>query len=63
MNPPIRKATFILRLWTDDDPGDDQTWHGTADQIGRGLPYQFRTIDEFIVWLRQELTEIEETQK
>jgi hypothetical protein len=60
MQPPIRKATFIVRLWTDGDPSDEYAWHGTVDHIGSGLPYQFRALDQFIIWLRQELDKIED---
>ena len=60
MQPPIRKATFILRLWTDGDSSGDQAWHGTVDHIGSGLQYPFQTLDEFVVWLRQEMEKIEE---
>ena len=60
MQPPIRKATFIVRLWTDADPVDEDAWRGTAEHIGGGQPRQFQTLDEFIEWLRQELATIEE---
>lgn len=60
MQPPIRKATFIVRLWTDGDPVDDNAWRGTAEFIGRGQSRQFQTLDEFINWLRQELAKTEE---
>jgi hypothetical protein len=52
MQPPIRKATFIVRLWTDGDPVDDSTWRGTAEHIGSGQSCQFQTLDELIDWLR-----------
>jgi hypothetical protein len=55
MKSPTRKATFIVRLWTDDDPVDDEVWRGTAEHIGSGQPRHFQTLDEFIDWLRQEL--------
>jgi len=55
MQPPIRKATFIVRLWTDSDSLDDNTWRGTAELIGSSQSCQFQTLDEFINWLRQEL--------
>jgi hypothetical protein len=55
MKPPTRKATFIVRLWTDDDPVDDEVWRGTAEHIGSGQPRHFHTLDEFNDWLRQEL--------
>jgi hypothetical protein len=60
MQPPTRKATFIVRLWTDCDPVDDNAWRGTAEHIGSGQARQFQTLDEFIDWLRQELAKIEE---
>ncbi len=60
MQPSIRKATFIIRLWTDGDPLDDNTWRGTAERIGGGQSRQFRTLDEFINWLRQELAKTAE---
>ena len=60
MQPPIRKATFIVRLWTNDNPVENNAWHGTVDHIGSGLPYSFQTLDEFVVWLRQELAKTEE---
>ena len=63
MKPPIRKATFIIRLWTDDDQIDDNVWHGTAEHIGSGQSRQFQTLDEFIIWLRQELAKTNEKQK
>jgi hypothetical protein len=55
MQQPIRKATFIVRLWTDGDPADDNAWRGTADHIGSNQSGQFQTLDEFIGWLRREL--------
>jgi len=60
MQPPTRKATFILRLWAEGDPVDDNTWRGTAEHIGSGQSCQFQTLDEFINWLRQELAKTEE---
>ena len=60
MQPPIRKATFIVRLWTDDDQIDDNAWRGTAEHIGSDQSQQFQTLDEFITWLRQELAKTEE---
>ena len=60
MQPPIRKATFIVRLWTDSDPVDYNAWRGTAEHIGSGHSHQFQTLDEFIIWLRQELAKTEE---
>jgi len=60
MQPPIRKATFIVRLWTDGDPIDDNAWRGTAERIGSGQSCQFQTIDTFINWLRQELVKTDE---
>jgi hypothetical protein len=60
MNMSIRKATFIVRLWTNDDPIDANAWHGTAEHIGSSQSSQFQTLDEFIKWLRQELAKIEE---
>ena len=60
MQPPIRKATFIVRLWTDGEPVDDNAWRGTAEHIGSGQSRQFQTLDEFIDWLRQALARSEE---
>ena len=59
MQSPTRKATFIIRLWMDGDPLDDNAWRGAAEHIGSGRPRQFQTLDEFIIWLRQELAKIE----
>ena len=56
----MRKATFIIRLWTDGDPVDDNAWRGTAEHIGSGQSRQFQSLDEFIAWLRQELAMTEE---
>jgi len=55
MQQQIRKATFIVRLWTDSNQVDDNAWRGTAEFIGSGQSHQFQTLDEFIDWLRQEL--------
>jgi hypothetical protein len=55
MQAPIHKATFIVRLWTDGDPADDNAWRGTVEQIGCGQSGQFQTVDEFVTWLRLEL--------
>jgi hypothetical protein len=55
MQLPIRKATFIIRLWTDGNPVDDNAWRGTVEHIGSGQSHQFQTLDEFIAWLRHEL--------
>ena len=55
MQPLIRKATFIVRLWTDGGTVDDNAWRGTAEFIGSGQSSQFQTLDEFINWMRQEL--------
>jgi hypothetical protein len=63
MGPPIRKATFIVRLWTDDNPVDDNAWRGTAEYIGCGQSSQFQTLDEFIDWLRQALVKTEGEQE
>jgi hypothetical protein len=63
MQTSIRKATFIVRLWTDGDQFDDNSWRGTAEHIGSGQSPQFQTLDEFINWLRQELARTEEKQE
>jgi hypothetical protein len=55
MQTSIRKATIIIRLWTDSDLPDDNAWRGTAELIGSGQSGQFQTLDDFIIWLRQEL--------
>jgi len=55
MKSATRKATFIIRLWTDNKTIDDEVWRGTAEHIGSGQPRHFQTLDEFIYWLRQEL--------
>jgi hypothetical protein len=60
MQPPTRKATLIVRLWTDDNPIDARAWRGTAEFIGSGQSCQFQALDEFVNWLRQELTKTEE---
>jgi len=60
MQPSIRKATFIVRLWTDSDLPDDNAWRGTAELIGSGQSCTFQTLDDFITWLRQELAKIDE---
>jgi hypothetical protein len=60
MKPTIRKATFIIRFWTDGDPVDDNAWRGTAEYIGSGKSHQFQTLDEIIAWLRQELVRTED---
>jgi len=62
MQPPICKATFILRLWADSEMLEDNVWHGTAEHLGSAQLSQFQTLDEFIEWLRQELGKIEITQ-
>lgn len=59
MQPSIRKATFIVRLWTDGDPVDANAWRGTAEHIGSGQSRQFQTLDEFVKWLRQVLAKTE----
>ena len=60
MQLPIRKATFIVRLWTDSDRVDTNAWRGTAEQIGSGQSRQFQTLDEFTDWLHQALARSEE---
>jgi hypothetical protein len=60
MQPPIRKATFIARLWTDGDPADENAWRGMAEIIGRDQSCQFQTLDEFFIWLRLELAKTAE---
>jgi len=56
----MRKATFIVRLLTDDNTVDDNAWRGTAEHIGSDQSHQFQTLDEFIDWLHQELAKKEE---
>lgn len=60
MQPPTRKATFIVRLWTDGDAADEKAWRGTAEQIGCGHSGRFQNLAEFVDWLRQQLAETEE---
>jgi hypothetical protein len=60
MQTPTRKATFIVRLWTDGDPVDENAWRGKAEQIGCGPSHRFQTLAEFDEWLRQQLAETEE---
>jgi hypothetical protein len=60
MKKSIRKATFIIRLWTEGDPADDDVWRGTAEHIGSSQSCQFQTLDEFFVWLHHELAITEE---
>jgi len=57
MRPPTRRATFIVRLWTDGDPLEDAAWRGTAEHIGCGPSCRFQTLAEFVEWLRRELAE------
>ncbi len=61
MGQKIRKVTLLIRLWTDEDPADDNAWHGSADHIGSGKSFQFQTLAEFINWMRQELKEVSKT--
>lgn len=63
MQPPIRKATFIVRFWTEGDPVDDDAWRGTAEHIGSSQSRQFEGLEEFIAWLRHELGTIEQELK
>jgi hypothetical protein len=63
MQSPIRKATFIVRMWTDGEPTDDNAWRGMAEHIGSGQSRQFQTLDDFVNWLRQELAKTEEEQE
>jgi hypothetical protein len=63
MQPPIRKATFIIRLWTDGEPESENAWRGTAEHIGCGQPRQIQTLDELFSWLRHELAKAEEEQE
>ena len=60
MKPSIRKATFIVRLWTDGNSLDDNSWRGTAELIGSGQSHHFQTLNEFVDWLRQELGKTKE---
>ncbi len=60
MQMPIRKATFIVRIWTDGDPLDADAWSGTAEHIGGSPSRQFRGLDEVIAWLRHELAMLDE---
>jgi hypothetical protein len=55
MQTSIRKSTFIIRLWTEGDPADDDAWRGTAERIGNNKSRQFQRLDEFFAWLRHEL--------
>jgi hypothetical protein len=57
MQQSIRKARFIVQLWTDGDPVNFDSWRGTAEHIGGGQSGQFHSLDEFIEWLQQELAE------
>ena len=63
MKLPIRKATFIVRMWTDSDSGDSHAWRGTAELIGSRDFGQFQTLDDFIIWLRQALAQIDKKQE
>jgi len=58
MQTSIRKATFIIRFWTDGNPVDENAWRGTAEHIGSGSSKsrQFQKLDELFAWLRHELT-------
>jgi hypothetical protein len=58
MGQKIRKATLLIRLWTDEDPAGDNAWHGSADHIGSGKSFHFQTLDEFVAWMRQQLKEV-----
>jgi hypothetical protein len=60
MQQPIRKARFIVQLWTDGDPADYNTWRGSAEHIGSGRSGQFQSLDAFISWLHRELAETQE---
>ena len=59
MDDPVRRATFIIRLWTDDSPPEsDAVWRGTAEHIGGGQSRQFTRLEDLFDWLRQELGQI-----
>ena len=63
MQLPIRKVTFIVRLWTDGDPLDENSWRGTAEHIGSGQSGQFHTLEELNEWLRKRLAKTVEIQE
>ena len=58
MTTQMRKETLIVRLWTDVDQVVENNWRGMADFIGRGDSFHFQTLEEFIVWMRQELVDV-----
>lgn len=60
MQPQIRKVTFIVRLWTDGEIIDVNSWRGTADRVGSGQSRKFETLTQIFDWMRQELAMTED---
>lgn len=55
--PPTSKATFIVRLWTEEDPAEETSWRGVAERVGTERQCGFQELEELVDWMRQELTD------
>lgn len=63
MQPPIRKTTFIVRLWADGDPADESSWRGVAERVGTERQCRFEELDVLLNWIRHEIVIVQEQNK
>lgn len=54
MSTSVQYASFLIRLWREDSPGDTSPeWRGEVEHIQSGQRCTFSTLDEMLGFLRQ----------
>jgi len=55
--PTTGRATFIVRLWSEGDAGEESSWRGVAERVGIERQCKFQELSELVAWMRQELSQ------
>jgi len=62
VNAPTRYASFLVRLWREDDPqrpGRLGDWQGEVEHIQTGRRWAFAGLDELVGFLRRQAEDAE----
>ncbi len=57
MTTPTIYVSFLIRMWREQNPGQPESaadWHSEIEHIQSGRRWVFNTLDELLVFLRQQ---------
>ena len=54
-------ATFIIRLWTDEELAGNASWGGIAERVGSERQCAVQSLPQLMDWMRRELVELAPT--